>query len=282
MKQDDITYKKKLGDLRLEIVHPNNKRMNFVLVEGKSDIKLFHKLFDQNRCKVKSIPGGNIKLEACVSMLVKKHSLIIGIRDADFIHLSDEVYQKKNMFLTDCHDIEMTMLSQEDILNRLLFEYRTDYPKEKHFELRNKLIKSIEMVSYLKWLNDQENIKLNFKKTGFQDLVSFENFTMDFPQYLQRVFSKSKNAKINPEIINQKIITLMKSQPDVMQLTNGHDLFQIFAKFLRGEKEKFSDENLASAVRMAFDIKHFQATKLYHALDNWSKQNKTELFEAKI
>ena len=41
MKKQDITYEYKLTELRLAISHPNNKRMVFVLLEGKTDIKLF-------------------------------------------------------------------------------------------------------------------------------------------------------------------------------------------------------------------------------------------------
>ncbi len=102
MHRGNITFQEKLNELRLDILHPNSRGFTFVLVEGESDIKLFRKLFDLEKCKVENVPGGNHKLEECVETLLLEHSLIIAIRDADFIHLDqDNQYLKNNIFLTD-------------------------------------------------------------------------------------------------------------------------------------------------------------------------------------
>ena len=106
MQRGDISYQEKLNELRLDITHPYSKNINYVFVEGKSDIRLFRKLFNLDTCKVETIPGGNPKLEECTSELLSFHTSVLGIRDADFIHLSDDEYAKNGMFLTDCHDIE--------------------------------------------------------------------------------------------------------------------------------------------------------------------------------
>ena len=279
MNEGDITYQDKLSELRLDISHPNSSGKNFILVEGKSDIKLFRKFFNLTKCKVENIPGGNPKLEECVSNLVQIYPLVIGIRDADFIKLDNTEYSKQNMFLTDFHDIEMTMLAQNVVLNALVFEF-TSLPKEKHLKFRNDIIKSIKMVSYLKWLNHKENLKLIFS-SGFQDLISFTNLEIDFSQYLKRVISKSENALIkDEEIIKEKISNLISLEPDMMQLTNGHDILNTFASFFRKEaKHKgLNDENLASSFRMAFTLEHFQETNLSDNLKQWSLENNTTLF----
>lgn len=123
MNQSTITYQDKLDELKFDIPHPKNNGMSFVCVEGQSDIKLFRKLLDGDKCKVEQIPGGNEKVEDCVAELQTESSLVIGIRDADFVKLSGEQYAKTNMFLTDCHDIEMTMLAQPSIVYAVLNEY---------------------------------------------------------------------------------------------------------------------------------------------------------------
>ncbi len=279
MKKGDITYQDKYGELILDISHPNSKGINFIFVEGGSDIKLFRKLFDPEKCKIEEIPGGNQNLEQCVSDLVKRHSLIIGIRDADFINLSTAPYSKRNMFLTDYHDIEMTMLSQTTVLNALLFEF-TNYSKEEHLQFRDNIIKSISMISYLKWLNDKKGLGLKLS-AGFQDLISFDNYEINFDEYLKRVLSKSENAKIKDKnIINEKIHDLFKLNPDMMQLTNGHDLLNTFAKFFREKTghKALTEENIASAFRMTFTVEHFYETNLYTNLKEWCIQNNTYFF----
>ena len=114
MNRQEVTYQEKLNQIRMDLNHPNTQGKVFVLVEGESDIRLYRKLFNDAICKVEIVPGGNVKLESCVADISSSYPLAIGIRDADFIHLSSEAYNKVNMFLTDYHDIEMTMIADED------------------------------------------------------------------------------------------------------------------------------------------------------------------------
>jgi hypothetical protein len=88
MKQQDISYVEKFGELLLDAQHPNNAGRVFICVEGESDIRFFRKFFDLDVCKVEQIPGGNPKVEACVVELKqnKPDCLVFGIRDADFLH----------------------------------------------------------------------------------------------------------------------------------------------------------------------------------------------------
>ena len=280
MKKTDITYQDKLNELRLDISHPNSKGINFIFVEGNSDIKLFRKLFNLDKCKVENIPGGKIKLEECVSDLLTIYPLIIGIRDADFIHLNSNNYSKLNMFLTDFHDIEITMLSQVTVLNALVFEF-TNLPKEEHIVFRDKIMKSINRVGFLKWLNDRENLKLKFT-SGFQDLISFTNLNIDFNEYLKRVISKSKNAKIkDATILKKKVDELVLLEPNLLQLTSGHDLLKAFSKYFKendNDNSGLSEERLASAFRMTFTVNHFKETKLYNDLLYWEKSTNIEIF----
>lgn len=281
MGPDNLTYQDKLNQLILDISHPKSRGKNFVLVEGDSDIRLFRKFFDLDKCKVEHILGGNGKLEDCVAELVNTYSLIIGIRDADFQHLSTTPYSKSNMLLTDYHDIEMMMLAEDTVLSALIFEC-TDIPKTDHINFRNKVIKTIEKISYLKWLNDRENIRLKFKNVGFQNLIS--NFNIDFSQYLSRVLSNSNNATLKDEAaILQKMSDLVTLNPDLLQLTNGHDTLQTFSQIFREKGNKgISDKDIARSFRMTYTIAHFRKTNLYEALNDWANQNNTELFTTEV
>lgn len=279
MTRSDVSYQDKLNELRLDISHPNSQGINFVFVEGKSDIRLFRKLFDIEKCKVESIPGGNPKLEECVNTLIPSYPLILGIRDADFMRLESDSYNHESIFLTDFHDIEMTILSTERVLNALISEYSST-PKTKHFELRDQIIESISLVSCLKWLNHKENLKLKFKPS-FLNLISFINFELDINEYVSRVLSKSPNTSINNKnILIQKIIELKELNPDYFQLTNGHDLMNTFAEYFRvvEGRKNVSGEILESSLRIAYDLESFKETTLYDNLKEWEIRNETIVF----
>lgn len=279
MKKADISYQEKLNELRLDISHPNSNGISFILLEGDTDIRLFRKLFNLDNCKVENIPGGNKKLEECVQTLVNIYPLIIGIRDADFIRINDSEYLINNMFLTDLHDIEMTMLNFESILNAIVFEY-SNLDKSQHLAFKFKLLDVIKHISYLKLLNDRENLELTFS-SGFQDLISFANQKIDLDQYLDRVIAKSPNALIkDKDILKVKIDAIEQQDPDLLQITNGHDLINSFAKYFREEEKRngFSGENLEATLRMLFNIDFFSRTNLYQQLDNWKNQNNVQIF----
>lgn len=280
MTKEDVTYQDKLNELRLDVTHPNSSGINFIFVEGDSDIKLFRKLFDINKCKIENIPGGKTKLEECVDTIVNIYPLVLGIRDTDFLHLNNISYNKANMFLTDKHDIETTIISDEEVLNTLVFEF-TNTPKNLHINLRNDIIACIEMVGYLKWLNSKENLELKFK-SSFYDLISFANLNIDFETYFMRILSKSPNAQIKDvDIIKLKIDQLKLLNPDILHLTNGHDLLKTFANYFKNISgiNGVSDEHIASILRVSFNLKHFEKTSLYSKLINWSQTNNTSIFE---
>jgi hypothetical protein len=281
MKKEDITYQDKIDELLLDISHPNSKGLVFIFVEGESDIKLFRKLFDLEHCKVESIPGGNQKVEECVKFLIGRYSLIFGIRDSDFIHLNsnESTYCEPNIFLTDLHDIEMTMIAEDEIFSAIVYEF-TDIQKEKHNELRAILLKTIEEISLLKWINDQDSLNLTFRNVGFIDLISFERQSVDFVQYFARVLSKSDTPLISQfEIILDKINELKLRDPAPFQLCNGHDFLRAFAAFImRSNTGNISHNQLSSIFRIKYSNQHFLNTLLYKNTFQWAESHHCSIY----
>jgi len=280
MKPEDITYEQKINQLRLDIAHPNNEGINFVMVEGITDVRLFRTLFDEEKCKVEYVPGGKGKMELCVAEFIGKYKLIIGIRDADFYHLTEISWQKANIFLTDYHDVEMMILAETDVLFSVLSNYADISSRNACFILRDKLLKIIEKISYLKWLNDRENFKFTFDGIGFQHLISLTGSQLDFNQYFSNLLSNSPDAAIKDlTIILQKINALIPNSPDLLQLTNGHDAAHVFSKYLTSKQPTaVSTDNVEKILKLAFSHAHFQRTNLYQSLVAWANKNDTQLF----
>lgn len=272
-RKTDITYQYKFDELRLAVSHPNSKKITFILVEGDTDERLFRKLFNSDYCKVEWVPGGNPKLELCVQDLLPFHNLVFGIRDADFIHLNKIDYTKQNIFLTDFHDIEMVMITEKEVFSDVLHEYLPSLPKSKHSEVRNDIFKTLEKFSILKWLNEKENLELPLNETGFQDLILLEKQEIDFDSYLVRLNSELKKTnKPKFEIPEEKLETLKKSNPYILQLINGHDFLKALSVNLRrkGNTNKPKDDDLASNFRINYSVSHFAKTNLYKETQKWA------------
>ena len=269
MRKQDITYEYKLGQLRFDF--PYSKANIFILVEGETDVRLFRKLFHEENCKVEYIPGGKSKLEECVEELIKQHNLLIGIRDADFIHLEDLPYHKKNIFITDFHDMEMMILYEPEIFSALISHY-TALPKSQHLELRDKILRSIEHISYIKWLNEIESIGYNFS-IGFGDLLSFGNAGFDIELYFSRLLGKSPLARIT-EITSILIATdeLKQKNPDLFQLCNGKDLITAIWHYLRivHNVRDINENNMVNLFMIAYTFNHYQKSTLYQDTKKWA------------
>jgi hypothetical protein len=273
MKKQDITYQDKINELRLDLSHPNNRGIVFILLEGKSDVRLFRKLFNLTYCKVENIPGGKVKLEQCVNELTSVNSLTIGIRDADFANIQNSSELKKNIFLTDFHDMEMSLIAEDEVFSSLLFEY-TSLEENQHFFIREVILTSIQKIGYLKFINETENLEFTFSP-GFQDLLLFPNADIDFQQYFARVIAKSPSAKVTDiNRILEKIEILKQRNIDSYQINNGHDFLKAMSKYIKDIGENaLGEESICSALRMTFTIGHFKKTKLFNNIKSWADQN---------
>lgn len=278
-----IDYQTKINELKLDLTHPKNKGINYIFVEGINDIKLFRKIFNNDKCKVEWIPGGKLKLEECVETLINTHPLIIGIRDADFLHLEEKKsYYKKNVFLTDHHDIEMTMLANDSCFRAILYEYSNIESYEFH-EFKNNLLILLAPLSCLKWLNDIEKLELDFK-CDFTYLINHDDLNFNLEEYIKRVKSKSPNAKdISDVIIINMTNELHKESLDLLQVVNGHDFLKALESHLKIKENnnKISSIVLESSLRMKYEFSHFTSTILYKDLSNWAISNNTVLFDEK-
>jgi hypothetical protein len=281
MTQKDVTYQDKLSELRLDLSHPNSKGVTFILLEGMSDVRLYRKLFNKTCSKVERVPGGKLKLEQCVADLVITHSNVIGIRDADFLHLSSSSYSCVNMFLTDHHDIEMTLVSFEEVFISLLNEFLDESSVIQHRQLTQTMFDVLMDLSCLKWLNELETFGLNFNAVGFVDLISFKNSSFDIRSYLQRVLAKSSTSShLTTDLILKKIETLKKSKPSELLLISGHDFIKALTSYFNQFRQKgLSNEIVASICRVKFSKELFMTTALHKSVSGWASSNSSKICE---
>jgi hypothetical protein len=275
----DVTYQDKLNELRLDITHPKSRGKVFVCLEGESDVKLFRKFFNLEQCKVERIPGGKFKLEECVTRLVAVYRLILGIRDADFLHLENKTSIHPNIFLTDCHDMEMKMISVEEVFSSILFEF-TNIKQEEHGSVRDNILKAISFIGYFKLLNEIEKLEINFDGIDFDKLIDIQTFEIDKNKLIDTALRQSPNAKErDTSILLAKINSLINVSHDLYQLCNGHDFMKVLSNYInRTTTRKIKYENLESQFRTTYTLQHYQSTNLYKNTLNWATENNCKLY----
>jgi hypothetical protein len=183
------------------------------------------------------------------------------------------------MFLTDYHDMEIMLIAENDVFSSIIYEY-SKLPVNRHSELRDNIMKTIDQISLLRWLNEKEHLGYKIE-AGFYDLISVVNLEINFDQYFSRVLSKSPNATlVDISIVIQKLLELRETRPNAFQLCNGHDFMKSLSKYISeaGEGRTVGEDNISSSLRMAYSFSHYKLTKLYIDTKLWSENNNCDIY----
>ena len=263
----------KINDIRLSLNTPKGSKIIWILVEGEDDCKIYPKFFDKDKTKIEYISGGKIALTKALEVLLKETQQVLGIQDADFLHLNKLYPQVENLFYTDYHDIEMTMLSFEDVRNNLLTEYQL---QDKQQTIWQNVLEEALYVGYIRWYNDINDNKINFSGIGYgkiADLVD-EKLKLQKPLLLVTLNQRSPNKEriLTDETVN----TFIETNPtdDSMNLCSGHDA-AAFLSLIIGSRT--TPKGVETALRLSFNIQHFSKTKLYKQLQEWQNQNSFQI-----
>lgn len=276
---EDILAIEKLNELRLDASNPISRGKTFVLLEGEDDCRIFSRLLARH-CKIEWFPGGKIQLEKHLKILVEDphfQSFIIGIRDADFLHLEGQTSGFPELFLTDFHDLEMMMLAEDECFEAILAEFSNS---QNDLLVRENLLESLRFVSYLRWWNDQNKAELTFKEFKFGDIFDPSHLRIDVERYLYKLVERSANA-IEKDINVLKVAanSLVNKDNNIFQLCNGHDFMDILSLYFNAKRTQkgVTPTRLNSQFRTAYSKLAFYKTQLYANLQKWASENHTTI-----
>ncbi|MFM2408884.1 MAG: hypothetical protein RL358_1626 [Pseudomonadota bacterium] len=266
--QKYLSEKDTIGEIRQSSRHPIGRGYVWVLVEGISDQKLYTKLLDCETTKVEMVHGGGIgPLRRAMQILINESDKVIGIRDADFLHLDNQQETIDRLFVTDTHDAEMLLLACDTIFQHLLCEHVPNESSQFKM-LREKLFSSLAFVGGVRWINHLEDLGLKLEDIGLGDFFDAGNLKLDKAQCIQNVESRSPNKKRS--IQEQEIDHKIGGITDHLNLCNGHDTVKGFAIYITQKSGKgVKDVELARALRIAYRKDDFATTKLYEYLEHW-------------
>jgi hypothetical protein len=256
--------------IRLSLNSPTGQDKVWVLVEGEDDCKIYPKFFRQNKCNVEQVHGGYSQLEISIETLQQFKNQIIGVRDADFCHLSEKDSLYENLFYTDCHDIEMTMIQNHTVFKNILYEYAL---QAEDINIKQNILEEASFVGYVRYYNDNNSCSINFEGISFGDITINQNnkLLLQKTGCIQKLNERSphKTSTIDESVINT--FTTLNPVEDLFQLVNGHDFIKLLSCRInfRIEKKSISHKDVAKSLRNTYRINDFEETQLYKKLAHW-------------
>lgn len=276
--RDHLNADDSINAIRLELRHPVSKSCLWVLVEGETDQKLYAKLITGQHTKVEMVYGGVENLRKALTTLLQETRQVLGIRDADFLHLDKQQETTACLFLTDYHDAEMMALACDTAFQAVVAEYLSVRCTE-FAALRQDILQSIAFLGAIRWINHTESLELNFKSISLVGFYSADNLTIDKIRCIQEIERRSPHKKraVRVEEIDAKIA----DSTDRYHLCNGHDFEKAFALHVNAHKIRgkgITPEVIGSALRLAYRKEDFATTTLYASLINWELATGYTLF----
>ncbi|MGD6736164.1 hypothetical protein ACP5PY_07175 [Photobacterium leiognathi subsp. mandapamensis] len=220
-----ITSDSKFNEIRMLVNKKKYKNKVFILLEGKTDIKLFRKLFDTEKVQLESLDGKD-NVDSVVKAIVASHQeRVIGIADADFDHISG-IKDDSLIYLTDTHDTETLIINSVGIKS-IIAEYATE---GYHDGLCRNLHKNVFEIAYeiglLKLVNCLYGYNLSFKEIDFNNFITVNglNIKLDQDNFIDEVIhhSKAVGYDVRDKLINH-INDIRSHEHCEYMVCSGHD-----------------------------------------------------------
>jgi len=260
----------KVNDIRLSLNTDVGSTIVWVLVEGSDDCKIYQKFFDETRAIVEFVNGGKSQLQIALDTLTNETEQVIGIQDADFLHLEGVYPTVRNLFYTDCHDIEMTMLSFDNVVYNLFSEYCMQDKKD---DIWQNILQESSYVAYVRWYNEKKNCKMFFSElrygVGLTE-ISNNRLLLKCQDLLHALNIRSSNK--TEELTSQNINNFITDNrtDDLLNLCNGHDVTALLSLTIGSQ---ISHKEFCRHLRLSFSIQHFGQTKLYSDISDWQTKS---------
>jgi hypothetical protein len=272
--QNSLSAIDTVDQIRLSLSSDSGKGVVYILVEGPDDCKIYPKFFAKNKASVEYVIGGKGQLLAALTELNKITKQIIAVCDADFNHLQNTPPGFDNLFFTDFHDIEMTMLFVDGVMNDALTEYgfRHDSPA-----ILNRALEEAKTIGYIRWYNEVDRIKLDFEGMGLGGffMPHDTNAHLDVGAYLNALNKRSKNKTKAITFAEVSDYMTARNTGDLFNLCSGHDVTAIIALIIGSAA---SHERFCAILRASFNVNYFRKTKLYAGILKWQTDNSLAIF----
>lgn len=271
----------------------------YMYIEGETDLKFWKKFIDRHNVRIKVCSGKEAVIDTLRRLRSSGQNKYLGIVDRDFDDFLAIEYKIDNLFLTDCHDIEMDMYKSNTFSNVLPILDQAD--KITKFEELNheRIIQTVfcitNKIGHLKLADKLNDICLLYAdkdkniKPKYEDSINSKCEIDDSSRLVDIVYTFSRSKNVTPKYSKPEIVKLVESSKmknyDTFQLSNGHDVTYILYLLLKKKLNinidilnHSKDIYISDLLLASYDWKYFRETNLCQSLIKWSINNKLSFF----
>ncbi|MCK1386878.1 DUF4435 domain-containing protein [Bradyrhizobium sp. 21] len=252
-----------------------------LLLEGEDDARALDRFVDPKKCDVEIAFGKKNVIDALDLLEDDAFQGIAGLADADFDRVFHIEHPVENIYLTDQHDLDLTIFTSS-ALDRYLREHADADRVKRLFDsdaskLREAVIDSTLPLAFCRLVSARDNLSLYFKDLRHDDFVSPNDLSVDYNQLVNEIILRS-NTRCTKDQLLRLIAVERKQQHDCLQTANGHDVAAFLGIALRkmiGNKrihQTWASE-VESGLRLAFDWDALVQTTMYAMLRTWEANN---------
>lgn len=262
---DNITKNDVVAEINLLLNADVLKETIIIIVEGKDDVRFINRMIDEKQITIlESYSGKNGAIEILNNYIGEKR--VLTILDRDY---KEEV--NTQIFYYDYCCLEMMLISDLKVFSNLYndYLYKLKIPAD---IFRFNMLNELRSVSIVRKVNSDNGLNLNIKAINVNNLLN--NSKIEIKE-LKKTINKTNNdfLKNNTEIENiiDKEYSKKMDIEELLNITNGHDFSNYFAKICRENKKNATQENIEDTLRCSYRKEDFLKTKLFNSLKQYNE-----------
>ena len=208
---------------------------------------------------------------------------VLCIVDADYWHMDGGAPTSGNVIPTDRHDIEVDIICSR-ALDRFLREYgsktktQSFVSAEENKPLSEILLTRLLPLGHLRRLSLLNNFSLRFEGLKFRRFVDPAALLVDIDALVSHVLNLTRDSSIDEGSLLSKLAEAVEDAIDAEQCCCGHDVVELLSLGLRralgSQRAAVSSvENLARALRLAFDWLDLSSMRMFRLVTAWEEAN---------
>jgi Protein of unknown function (DUF4435) len=252
-----------------------------LILEGETDALIFDELIDRNCCEIQIGFGKSNVIDALDRLEDEGFPGVVAIIDADFDRLIGKKYSLENLYLTDKHDLDLTIFSSK-ALDKYLREHGDsalceEISGDNFTAIRELVLTAALPLSCCRFISEYQGLRLNFNDLLLDELVSERDLSVACDELITRLVKRSSTRCTEKQLKDLVQSELVKGH-DAYELRNGHDAATILGIALRrliGRRKHNQTwgREIEAGLRLAFDRNKLNETEILVNLKQWEADN---------